>query len=1109
MHQSRDSGKTEKTEQLLLARAESLLQTRLADIPQLQERAKEALDLLDGWGMPSRALIAACLLPLLRLDLIGENDLVAWFSSRTTALARTAFRLSGGDPSLASTRVMQAEKLRRMFLAAYKEVDAVLLCLADHLAGAAQLNGIDEASRRLWMDENAAIYIPLTEMLGLWSYRHVLADLGLSLEDHALYEKYEDKVLTSFRHHEPLFNATMQELAHLLTLNSVRDAEITLHETTPANLYRRSQAAMPDDSTLLRIDVLVQHEHDCYQTLRIIHNRWPPAQRAVTANVPVIEERFHDSIAAPHFNGYRSLTTTVTADGSRAAPRLIEFRIRTFTMEATNLRGVIAARFDPIPIPNTWWNDSTAADLLNQRDTRSLDGDVCVLTGTGQPIYPLRRGTTVIDFLFKVNPVTAPYARVFWVNGTKVEADYELRNRDMVEINYDYRYPALKPDWEDFAHTASARASIRRFWRQHERSPERGKALLEAALIRANEFYQMRYPAHKIDSAVQRVAKGYHCATFEQVYVRIADGDIPADEAAALLIEEEIVGHIVQMNGDPWSGGKVHIARDWSNAPTIDPAALRVAPGVDIVGMEIDQKGLLVFRKDSPHAPPPDHAIPLRWRTNKVKRETVEITLTAPPRTTAAARIWEMIARENTQGKTAADLVVHRFNLELQEASTAIHMLLDAPSMDAIQRLQDNLETLQKEGAITELKVWQMFPGQKALIAGKSDKRRQNPYSLRQVRDSSMFFGREVEIERVMQWVGEGETFIVLYGPKRIGKTSLMVQLAEKQLPQHTTVLPVLFDAHSLSPFTITTFLFSLADAVNRTLEIYLKRADQRRGLRLRLRDLQNDPFQAFAAWVARAQRQLQGRRLLFMVDEFTRAEEETRAGKLPQSFFDGLQWLAGNQGIGFLLCVHDNIYRYGSHSWGMLQRAHPIRLGSLDEDSAARLVRQPLERLYRIGDDLVDRILDLTHCHPYFINAVCLELVARMSTQADERVTEEDLGKAISVVLQTGSHYFSHYQSRVDEFTWTVLKTLAHLSTGAHNWVSSDEIRAALETYGSLMTRWQVSESIGELYHSGIIDARNTSGRASYRIAVKLLQFWLHDKSTHPLIARDLQRKD
>ncbi|MBC7869607.1 MAG: AAA family ATPase, partial [Chitinophagaceae bacterium] len=583
----------------------------------------------------------------------------------------------------------------------------------------------------------------------------------------------------------------------------------------------------------------------------------------------------------------------------------------------------------------------------------------------------------------------------------------------------------------------------------------------------------------------------------------VAEGEILAEELANAMIEDELVGHIVLENGDSWPLDKMQIARTWGHQQGQSDRHERVMPGEAIVGSLTGKDSLLIFRQDSTLAPSPDQAIKLHWRTPKIQRESVEISVSAPPRSSSAAKVLQAIYEPGTEGH---GVVLHRFQSEMQDGSLQIHILVDAPLMDAIERLQASLRLLQQNGTITEFKIWQLFPGQKIMIAGKSDKRQQNPYTLRQVRDSSMFFGREEEIARVINCIEKGETFVVLYGQKRIGKTSLLVQL-ETLLPQSRDVLPVLFDAHSISPFEPLPFLLGLADAATRKLDTQLKRADQRRGLRLRRRDLQSDPYGAFAAWVNRAQKQLGDTRLLFMIDEFTRAEEEVKRGKLQENFFDGLQWLAGNQGIGFLLCVHDNVMKYGSHSWGLLQRGQPISLDLLDHDSAVRLVRQPLERLYQIDNEMVDYILNLTNCHPYFINGICLELVARMSRMPYERVSSEDLQSAISAVMRTGDHYFSHYRSRVDEFTWTVLRTLSDLSDTSFAWVTTDEIRSAMERYGAQLHRWQIADSIGELKRAGFIDARDTAGRVAYRVTIKLFHIWLRWQTTTPVL-RDLQRE-
>ncbi|MBC7871765.1 MAG: bifunctional (p)ppGpp synthetase/guanosine-3',5'-bis(diphosphate) 3'-pyrophosphohydrolase, partial [Chitinophagaceae bacterium] len=570
MDERQATSSSEKIDHILIARAQSFLQNKMKDRPLIVQQTTETFDLLTGWPIGNRALVAALLLPLIRSELLSEQDLIMRFGSRPVNLARTVLRLITSDNPVDGRkkppqRMFQAEKLRRMFITAYSDVDAVLVCVADHLARASYLNEVSEQEQQLWAQENTSVYVPLTEMLGLWSYRHVLADLSLSLTDKAQYEKCESKVTAYCQRHEMLFSQIAPELLHRLELEGVHDAEINLHETTPANLYRRQQQSTHDESAMLRIDVLLETERDCYHALGIIHNRWSPVNRPISTASPVSEERFSDTIAAPRYNGYRCLITTVMADENRLSPRLAEFRIRTKAMEQVNIRGVLGARIDPIPVRNAWWNDKAAADLLNARDTQTLTGDICVFTGAGEVVYPLRKGTTVIDLAFKTNPALAPYIGDIHVNGAAVGHDYELRHRDLVEMAHDARYPALKPEWEDFARTSSARAMIRRFLKQQERSPHHGRALIDAALARETEIYEMRYPAERAEQTLIRLARRYLCSSLDTLYLRVAEGEILAEELANAMIEDELVGHIVLENGDSWPLDKMQIARTWGH----------------------------------------------------------------------------------------------------------------------------------------------------------------------------------------------------------------------------------------------------------------------------------------------------------------------------------------------------------------------------------------------------------------------------------------------------------------------------------------------------------------------------------------------------------------
>ena len=74
-------------------------------------------------------------------------------------------------------------------------------------------------------------------------------------------------------------------------------------------------------------------------------------------------------------------------------------------------------------------------------------------------------------------------------------------------------------------------------------------------------------------------------------------------------------------------------------------------------------------------------------------------------------------------------LTLHRFHADVHEGDAVIDLVVDAPSFDPILRLQEELRDLQNQGCIKESHLWQLFPGQRMLIAGRADKRQRNPYT--------------------------------------------------------------------------------------------------------------------------------------------------------------------------------------------------------------------------------------------------------------------------------------------------------------------------------------------------------------------------------------------
>jgi (p)ppGpp synthase/HD superfamily hydrolase len=1085
--------------------------------------------MLSAWEVPNSTRIAALMMPVVRYDFVSETEVTKAFGQRVMQLARFANNLILYDGTKEIRRrpppaeVLHAQMLRRLFITAYADLDAVLICAAVRLAAVQQLDEIhNEIDRQTWAQKSMAVYVPLMEMLGLWLHRHDLSSSNLRVLQPTLYSEFEQYLIEYEEQNIRLFDRIEYELYGLLDESGIRETQVRLHQPTPGSLYRRMEEAErrgerfdPSDMRPTRIDVLVENERDCYVTLGIIHQRWKPAHRQGS----FAEGRFLDFIAAPRYNGYRCLITTVLCEEPAAAPdednhyRLVEFRIRTREMEAINIYGIVAAMQYDNPLDDVWWEDQAVRQAIT-RNSGDLHGQpFCVFVPTGEVIYPLKPDSTLVDLAFRLYSATGPYARDFLVNGRKSNYDRKLKHCDLVSIQYDMQYPSIQPDWEEHARTTGVQRQIRRFLRQSERSPHKGRQLIDQILERENKIYRMRFPEEKVEKALNTLTKDFNCATLEALYIKVQENIISPDEVVAAMIEAELVEHIICTDGTPWPAANFKIAQTWmqEKGDRKWDRDVRVMPGADIAGRVVeegDREIIVVHRADHPQAPAEANAVALHWRPQTTQRESVEVVITASPRESIAGRILKTVydlGEDNIQQGVS----LHRFQAEMKDGSAVIDMIIDAPSFDGIHDMQNALDKLRKDGIIADFNIWQLFPGQKMLLAGKLDKRQQNPYTLQQVRDRTMFFGRDAEITRVVETVSNARPLIVIYGQKRIGKTSLMHHLAEYVLPQACDVIPVMVTAHRLSPFTPATFLLSLVGAALTK----VNRSEDRKGLKLKEQDFKTDPYGTFADWVGRVQQRLRGTRLLFMVDEFTRAEEECQRGRLDETFFDGMQSLVDNHDVGFLLCVHDNIYNdKNSHSFGLFQRGMPVPLQSLDPVAAARLVRQPMERIYRFDDEVVQYILRLTDCHPYFIHALCLEINTLMKDAPSNEVTQMHVDQAALKLMRTGNHYFNHFRSATDDFSWEVVKVLAYLADEDIPWVTRDELQAALQAQGvtdqKISERMRVSNALQLLKQSDIIDAQIEDGIVRYSIPVGLFHRWLR-QLTNPLITRDIRQEN
>src|SRR5262245_10245080 len=102
-----------------------------------------------------------------------------------------------------------------------------------------------------------------------------------------------------------------------------------------------------------------------------------------------------------------------------------------------------------------------------------------------------------------------------------------------------------------------------------------------------------------------------------------------------------------------------------------------------------------------------------------------------------------------------------------------------------------------------------------------------NPYIVgNPVKDRASFYGRQDIFREVMQVLRQRDSHaIVLYGQRRIGKTSMLLQL-EQRLAQEGEFTPIYFDLQDKASKSIMELLYELAQHISRVTGYTLQQPD-------------------------------------------------------------------------------------------------------------------------------------------------------------------------------------------------------------------------------------------------------------------------------------------
>ncbi len=450
---------------------------------------------------------------------------------------------------------VQAENLRKMFLAMAKDIRVIIIKLADRLHNMRTLKHMTPEKQQEKARETLDIYSPIAHRLGISKVKVELDDLSLKYLEPDVYYDLVDKISVRKSVREKYVQDIVDEVSTHIRNAGIK-AKIDGRVKHFFSIYKKMKnqnKTIDQIYDLFAVRIIVANVKECYAALGVIHEMYKP-----------IPGRFKDYIAMPKGNMYQSLHTTLI--GAMGQP--FEIQIRTYEMHRTAEYGIAAH-----------WKYKEAADgkkissgeeeklvwlrqiLEWQRDTsdnrefmKLLKSDldlfadnVYCFTPTGD-VKNLPAGSTPIDFAYAIHSAVGNKMVGARVNGKLVSIDYVINNGDKIEILTSQNSRGPSRDWLNVVKSTQAKNKINQ-WFKNEFKDEniiKGKDLIQnyckTKSINPVDVLRPEY--------MEKVMKKYGFKDWESVLAAIGHGALKEGQVVNKMKELFDKDHVKELTDE-------------------------------------------------------------------------------------------------------------------------------------------------------------------------------------------------------------------------------------------------------------------------------------------------------------------------------------------------------------------------------------------------------------------------------------------------------------------------------------------------------------------------------------------------------------------------------
>ncbi len=594
--------------------------------------------------LDKETIVAGLLHDVVEDTVMTEEEITKEFGEEVALLVDGVTKLGQLNYSMDKVEV-QAENLRKMFLAMAKDIRVILIKLADRLHNMRTLKYMRPEKQKEKARETMDIYAPIAQRLGISKIKIELDDLSLKYLEPEIYKELANKINLRKSAREDFVNDIVEDVKKHISSAGI-EAQIDGRAKHFFSIYKKmvnQDKTLEQIYDLFAVRIIVETVKDCYAALGVIHEMYKP-----------IPGRFKDYIAMPKPNMYQSLHTTLI--GPSGQP--FEVQIRTYEMHRTAEYGIAAhwkykeasdgKKVEAQEEEKLSWlrqilewqkdmSDNKEFLKLLKSDLDLFSENVYCFTPSGD-VKNLPNGSTPIDFAYSIHSAVGNKMVGARVNGKLVPIDYIIQNGDRIEVLTSQNSKGPSRDWLKLVKSTQAKSKINQWFKNELKEDNiiKGKELLQqyckTKAIVISEILKSEY--------MNAVMRKYGFKDWESVLAAVGHGGLKEGQVVNKLCEIYDKEHKTEVTDQQVLDGVTESKEKLEHGKAkggivvkgIHDVAVRFSkccspvPGDEIVGFVTRGRGVSIHRTDciniiNLHDFDRERLIDAEWQESESKNE--------------------------------------------------------------------------------------------------------------------------------------------------------------------------------------------------------------------------------------------------------------------------------------------------------------------------------------------------------------------------------------------------------------------------------------------------------------------------------------------------------